>query len=303
MPPESTSLAIFTQASKMLAEADTFQKVKEFKSLALTAADWAKHKGMGQEAVRLATSYATRAEIKLGEMLAATERSDGGRPKKTGNATLPVSDAPSLASLGITKNESAQAQKLAALPEPVQNEVIEGKKTKTEVLSKKAHVAHSSGENEWYTPPEYIAAAYAVMGGIDLDPASSKIANKTVKAARYFAKDDSGLEKPWAGRVFMNPPYSVNLTKLFVEKFSAHIADGGITAGIVLVNNATETTWFRVLAECANAIVFMTGRIKFIDMDGNSNGSPLQGQAFLYFGKAPKKFLAEFGKFGWGVFM
>lgn len=51
--------------------------------------------------------------------------------------------------------------------------------------------------HEWYTPQRYIEAAREVLGGIDLDPASSALANETVKAARYFTIDDDGLSKTW----------------------------------------------------------------------------------------------------------
>jgi putative hemolysin len=80
---EVNSLIIFTKASLMLAEADTIQKAKELKNLALTAADWAKRKGMGEEAIQYCRGYALEAERKMGEMLEETERNPGGRhPRK-----------------------------------------------------------------------------------------------------------------------------------------------------------------------------------------------------------------------------
>jgi hypothetical protein len=50
----------------------------------------------------------------------------------------------------------------------------------------KPHVSHSTGENEWYTPPEHLDAARAVLGAIDLGPASSDKAQETVGAGNYF---------------------------------------------------------------------------------------------------------------------
>ena len=117
MNTENNSLTIFTKASVMLAEADTIQKAKELKSLALTAADWAKRKGMGEEAIRHCRSYALEAERKMGEMLLATSNDKtrktrgGDRRSKSPEVTL----KPTLTDLGLTKRESAEAQILATI--------------------------------------------------------------------------------------------------------------------------------------------------------------------------------------------
>jgi phage N-6-adenine-methyltransferase len=172
----------------------------------------------------------------------------------------------------------------------------------TNEIYRKPHVAHNNGNNEWYTPAEYISAARSVMGGIDLDPASSDQANETVKATKYYTIRDNGLSKEWHGRVWLNPPYANKIIKPFIEKLCLHTACGDVTEAIILVNNATETAWFNALIKAASAIVFPKKRIQFYMPDGKT-GSPLQGQAILYIGFNPSAFLEIFGVFGWGAFI
>lgn len=167
-------------------------------------------------------------------------------------------------------------------------------------LEKKPHVANNSGNNEWYTPPEIIEAARSVMGSIDLDPASSEIAQKTVMAKNYYTAETNGLDKPWQGKVWMNPPYAAALIGQFADKLWQEYSCGAVEEAIVLVNNATETVWFNRIISTASAVVFPQHRIKFLMPDGKK-GAPLQGQAIIYLGKEPHKFLAWFKKFGWGA--
>lgn len=165
-------------------------------------------------------------------------------------------------------------------------------------FSNGAHPSYNSGENEWYTPPEYIVAARKVLGEIELDPASSSVANRIVKAKKFYSKSDDGLTKTWKGKTWLNPPYVGGLIHQFVSKFVEHISSGDIPEGIVLVNNATETDWFSELVSVASVVVFPRGRVRFLDPRGNP-GTPLQGQAVVYAGNYNLPgFVKEFSKFG-----
>lgn len=164
------------------------------------------------------------------------------------------------------------------------------------LVKAKPHVANNSGDNEWYTPKEYIEAARQVLGQIDLDPASNPLANDIVQSATFYTSEDSGLDKDWCGTVWMNPPYESGLIGQFAEKLCDSYASGNVTSAIVLVNNATETRWFQSIAEQASAACFPKGRVKF--WHPRKVAVPLQGQAILYLGPNTDEFARAFSQFG-----
>ena len=158
------------------------------------------------------------------------------------------------------------------------------------------HVAQNSGDNEWYTPKNIVEAAKAVLGEIDLDPASHADANKVVKAKKFFTAEEDGLKQKWTGRVFLNPPYAGELIGKFMEKLASAAEAKNISTAIVLVNNATETRWFARLAGVSAALCFPTGRVKF--WHPRKEAVPLQGQCIAYLGKDLTAFQKNFKKFG-----
>lgn len=62
-------------------------------------------------------------------------------------------------------------------------------------------------DQELITNPDLISAAYALLGEIDLDVASSKVANSYIEALNYYTPQDDGLNNiEWFGKVYLFPP-------------------------------------------------------------------------------------------------
>lgn len=265
------------EAARKLAEAQRAEaKARaDAEAAALRAAQQAKDDAARQEAQDRAAA-------------AAEARAEAERQAKAAYAAAKASEKQAKASDKSAKTSEKKAK--------AADKRASKAKTGDTSENKRAHVSNNSGENEWYTPAPYIEAARAVMGGIDLDPASSEIANRTVRADRIFTAEDDGLAQDWpVGRIWMNPPYAQPLMGQFASKFAAAVRAG--SEGVVLVNNATETAWFQEMAAECSAICFPKSRIRFLDPEGNP-GAPLQGQAIIYCGPDADAFEEAFHGFG-----
>jgi ParB family chromosome partitioning protein len=166
-----------------------------------------------------------------------------------------------------------------------------------EIRARKLPHTQLTGEYEWYTPGEYLDAAREVLGGIDLDPASSEGAQRVVRAARYYTAETDGLAQPWRGRVWLNPPYARGLIENFVDKLLAEHQAGNVPEAVLLVENRTDTRWFHGLAKQAAAVCFTLGRIQFRRPDGTGE-NPITGSCFVYLGSNPSRFAEIFGGIG-----
>ncbi len=167
------------------------------------------------------------------------------------------------------------------------------------------HIAQPQKSNEWYTPTKYIEAARQVMGGIDLDPASCELANQTVKAKRYYGKEDDGLSKEWYGCVWLNPPYRRTPDNqgsnigLFVNKLIAEYSEGRVKQAIALLTSKCDTKWFQLLWD--HPICFSNHCVHFRIPNPTPKYPTMAhtyGSIFVYLGPYEHKFIEIFSEFG-----
>ena len=157
--------------------------------------------------------------------------------------------------------------------------------------------------NEWFTPRVYIEAARAVMQGIDLDPASCELANQTVKAARYYTKEDDGLSKDWHGRVWCNPPWSrtggPNGTRSSIGKWAHVLIDhyeaGRVEQAVLFIAAHTKGLWFAPLWKYP--LCFTDHCVKF-NRPGQETEDLRDSTVFTYLGPYISSFVDIFTEFG-----
>jgi ParB family chromosome partitioning protein len=302
-------LSLIDAAKRAVAKArsvDEVMKIKRTADQQRAYARIAKDKRMLIDA-EIIRANATR---RLGQLMRAQAETvglaKGTRGSKVKGAR--VDDKPTLTEAGIDKNLADRARKLAKLDDDAFEDKVEQWRDDAEadsalivpdMLKPHMHRARGTGKIEWYTPSKYLDAVRDVLGEIDLDPASSEIAQRTVNAARYYTITDDGLTKAWRGKVWLNPPSTQ--IEHFVAKLIAEYQAGHVTEAILLTHNYSETAWFQSVGAVADAICFLSVRVRFIDNDGEI-AKPTQGQAFFYFGPDVKRFADVFGEIGVVVF-
>lgn len=233
-----------------------------------------------------------------------TVRSRGHQPNSPVRGVLGLAEAE--ARTGIKHQQVSRWRGLLA-PDQIDRyrQRLEAKaKEEAGLLPAKSHRTLGTGDNEWFTPPQYIDAAKKVFGGeIDLDPATHEKAQKRINAKEYYTLEKNGLKQQWSGRVWLNPPYGRIQVAEFTTKLINHYQCGDVSAAILLTHNYTDTRWFHAAAAACDLICFTSGRVAFEDITGETC-VPAQGQAFCYFGAGADGqllFAETFGAIGFVV--
>ena len=154
---------------------------------------------------------------------------------------------------------------------------------------------------EWYTPKRYIDATRKVLRSIDLDPATSKLAQTVVKAKTFYTAEDDGLSKQWHGRVWLNPPYIRHLAGRFVNKLLDEIAAGNVRQAILMLHSRLLVRFvFNVLLPQPNVSASPVNGLSvgLLRVGESPLSAPPSGSTFSYYGPRVAQFRKVFGQFG-----
>jgi hypothetical protein len=111
-----TKLVRYEEARRALAAAHRVDEVKDIRDKAEAMAAYARQ-ARDTELIQYATEIKVRAERRCGELLVRSERAKPGDNQHTRSSNDATTCKPTLADMGLSKNESSRYQQLAAMPE------------------------------------------------------------------------------------------------------------------------------------------------------------------------------------------
>lgn len=133
---------------------------------------------------------------------------------------------------------------------------------------------HAGKSDVWLTPIELIER----MGKFDMDPCGYP-GHQT--ASELICLPDDGLKAKWSGKIWLNPPYSN------AEPWLNKLAEHGYGMGLIFTR--TGTNYIQRILRAADYVVFVRGRISFInpkDMEKRTNAGA--DSMLICFGCAPQ---------------
>jgi hypothetical protein len=161
-----------------------------------------------------------------------------------------------------------------------------------------------SPDNEFYTPVSIVELLRRAAGvqRFDLDPASCEEANSAnVRAVRFFSMEDKGLELPWNGNVFVNPPYRNSAGSVigeWIQKAMKEYDAGRSQSVIMLLRSAVNSKHFQPVLDRGTAC-YLTSRIRFDTPIGPSRWKSRDSHCVWYLGPDPDRFQEVMA--GWGL--
>lgn len=157
-------------------------------------------------------------------------------------------------------------------------------------------INQTSGLYEYYTPLAIIEAARKVLGTIELDPASSANANKTVRAIEFFDEAKDGLQQTWFGNVWMNHPFSRENNPKWINKLLGSYKAGTVESACCITYACTSEKWFQPLMGYPQC--YLSPRTNYLLPDGTVKRGVTKGSVVTYFGDSMQQFCNAFEDLG-----
>ena len=146
--------------------------------------------------------------------------------------------------------------------------------------------------DEWYTPA-HVFDALDVLFDVDVasPPRQTHVPCKTQLSS-------GALETPWAGFVWMNPPFGGrNGLMPWLDKFFSH------GNGVALTPDRTSAPWWQDAARRTDAMLFTARKIKFERPDGSLGKSPGDGTCLFAAGPSGVAALRNAERAGLGLLL
>jgi hypothetical protein len=141
-------------------------------------------------------------------------------------------------------------------------DVVKNENTKSiERVEMNTSFERTDQKDEWITPPH----VFEPLQPFDLDVCQPIVPPFQI-APKGFNINDDGLSQPWHGFVWCNPPYGTQ-TAIWLKKMAEH------NNGIALIFARTDTRMFHDYVFKADAILFIKGRLSFLDVKGVKSGT------------------------------
>ena len=132
----------------------------------------------------------------------------------------------------------------------------------------------SSNSDMWETP-QWLFDKLNSEFNFDLDVCAVP---ENAKCAAYYTPIMDGLNQPWYGRCWCNPPYGRNIDK-WIKKAYKSYCDGALV--VMLLPARTDTKWFHNYIYGKAEIRFILGRLKF---SGHKNSAPFPSMIVIFKG-------------------
>lgn len=121
-------------------------------------------------------------------------------------------------------------------------------------------------QDEWRTPRWLFDRCVKEFGSMDIDAAADL--NNSF-CGDFFSIERSALavDARWSENVWCNPPYS--MLRQFAAKAIEQLEVNFCDSVTFLIPSRTDTRAFQMLSKWATAIIFLAGRVRFDDREGN----------------------------------